>query len=190
MKDEVERLRIRVEKAWHERQKCSEELRRSTIKNNHKLLEKFRLIDNKYWLLRDKMDYYDATLIEEDDEIAIKRFGDDIENMYFIFLKDEKTRIGHIDYQGYHTSNITGDIGYYIDKKYNGHNYAYKALCLLSNYLYKNGIKDFYISVFHDNVASIKIIKKYGGNIIFQDELLTAYQCETRKKNNMKGRAL
>ena len=182
MKDEVERLRIRVDKAWNERQKCRALVMHTNGKNKEAVRQKFRLLDDKYWLLRDRLDYYDGISIIEDDEIAIKRFGDDIENRYLIYLKKGIVKVGGIDYQGYHKSLLEGDIGYFIYDKYRGSNYAYKALCLLSNYLYENKIMDFYISVFHDNDASIKTIKKYGGNVVYQDQLLTTYQCETRKR--------
>lgn len=191
MKDEAERLKSRVDKAWNERQKCLAAIVRATGKENEAMRRKFQLWDNKYWLLRDKLDYYDSISVIENDEIVIKKFGEDIENRYSIFLKKEKTKIGGIDYQGYHKSLLEGDIGYYIYDNYRGNNYAYKALCLFSEYLCEKGIADFYISVFHNNKASIKTIKRHGGSIIYQDDLLTTYQCETRKRNiNEKSHSL
>ena len=181
MNMDVENLRRKLEKITKEKETCAKKINKSIGEKYQLLREKYKLLNEEYWLVRDKLDYYESSLIASNDEIEIKRFGNEIESIYWIYLKDLKTKIGHIYYEGYHNSIIVGDIGYVIDSRFNGHNYAYKALCLLSSYLYENGISDFYISVFHGNTPSIKTIEKYGGTIIHQDKSLTTYKCETRE---------
>lgn len=180
MNVDINKLRRQVDIAFMEKAKCVQQINKSTGKRYELYREKFRVLNEKYWLLQEKLDYYESSLIAENDEIEIKRFGNELEGMYGIYLKGQGIKIGHIDYRGYHASLITGDIGYIIDFKYHGHNYAYKALCMLSDYLYKNGVSDFYISVFTDNIPSVKTIEKYGGRIIRIDDRLTTYQCDTR----------
>ena len=185
MKDDIERLKLRVSKAFIERQKCMQFLMRSAGNENLVYRKKFNILNEKYWILQEKLDYFESEFIAADDEIEIKRLGNELCNMYNIYLKKNKLKVGHIDYRGYHDSVISGDVGYVIDYRYRGNNYAYKALCLFSNYLYDNNIPDFYISVFHDNIPSIKTIHKYGGGMIIkEDDKITTYECETRKKEN------
>ena len=186
-KIDIERLKKEVEKAIIQKNKCMADINRATGRKYELMREKFRVLNEKYWLLQEKLDYYESTYITGDDEIEIKRIGDTLENMYGIYLKGESIKIGHIDYRGYHDSTITGDVGYFIDNRFNGHNYAYKALSLLSDYLYKNGVPDFYISVFIDNVPSLKIILRavlnYGGSIIEMNGNMVTFECKTRLKN-------
>ena len=186
MLDEIERLKIRVDKAFATRQKSLKSLAKSTGSNRGVNMKKFQILNEKYWLLEERLEYLDSYLVASDDEIEIKTNNRNLDCMYGIFLKSNGLKIGHIDYRGYHDSIISGDIGYVIDSKYNGHNYAYKALCLLSGYLNKNNITDFYISVFKDNYPSMKIIEKYGGSIIYEDDMIITYQCDTIKKTYQK----
>lgn len=53
-----------------------------------------------------------------------------------------------------------GHIGYHIEEKYRGHNYAYQALQLLMKELQKEGYQSVLISCSPDNVASKKTIEK------------------------------
>ena len=182
----IERLRKEVEEVLIEKNKCIQGINHAKGKKYWLLREKFNALNEKYWLLQEKLDYYDSHLIASSEELDIKRFGNEIESIYNIYLKGQYLKIGHIDYRGYHFSPITGDVGYVIDYRFNGHNYAYKALCLLSDYLKKNNIPDFYVSVFYDNIPSIKTIQKYGGQIIWQDNRIATYDCLTRRINNEK----
>ncbi len=183
MNVDIYKLKREVENALMERNRCIYAINKAQGKKYFLLREKFKVINEKYWFLQEKLDYYESSLIASSDELDIKRFGNNIEAMYDIYLKDQGIKVGHIDYRGYHISNITGDIGYVIDCRFNGHNYAYKALCLLSDYLNRNNINDFYISVFSDNIPSIKTIEKYGGVIIRKDNRISTYQCITKQIN-------
>lgn len=99
---------------------------------------------------------------------------------YEIVLSNTKEVIGKIDYRGHHYDAKIGDIGYHIYEKYRGHNYAYKALCLISGLLASQGIEDFWISARPDNLASIKTIEKFGGEIIECSDDVFLYACETK----------
>lgn len=190
MEKMVEKLRKDVEKAIIAKAKCAKQINNSTGKKYELYRQKFKVLNEKYWLLQEKLDYYESNFIVGDNEIELKCFGNSIENMYGIYLKGEGIKVGHIDYRGYHDSDICGDIGYVIDANFNGHNYAYKALCLLSSYLYQNHIPDFYISVFVNNRASLKTIIKtimnYGGDIIGVNGDIVTFMCLTRELDKMK----
>ena len=184
---ELEKLRRNVLGALQAKTKCMAAINQTTGKKNKLMRTKFQVLNQKYWLLQEELEYYESTYITSDDEIEIKRYGDMLESMYGIYLKGRGIKVGHIDYRGYHDSTITGDIGYFIDNRFNGHNYAYKALSLLSEYLCKNDVSDFYISVFMDNVPSLKIILRtvlnYGGSIIEINDNMVTFECKTRLRN-------
>lgn len=101
---------------------------------------------------------------------------------YGIYLHGEKTMVGTIDYRGKQDVTLQGDIGYSINPAYRGHNYAYKALCILSDILSKKGISDFFISTHKDNEPSRKTIEKYGGELVSGDwgDVLI-FRCLTRE---------
>ena len=105
---------------------------------------------------------------------------------YNICLHDEKTIIGEIQYRGYHVSEYLGDIGYGINPTYHGHNYAYQALCLLSELLNEEGIEDFWITTYDNNISSIKTIEKHGGSRFERKENnVLLYVCPTIKRQNL-----
>lgn len=185
----LDKLRKSVEKAALDKAKCSMQINKSTGEKNALYRKKFKVLNEKYWLLQEKLDYYESNYIASDNEIELKCFGNNIENMYSIYLKDEGIKVGHIDYRGYHDSLICGDVGYVIDARYSGHNYAYKSLILLSSYLYQNNVSDFYISVFMDNMPSLKTILKaiinYGGEVIGVNGNMVTFKCLTRKNEKI-----
>lgn len=100
---------------------------------------------------------------------------------YLIYLRNSNERVGEINYRGYHSSIYFGDIGYRVMPEYVGNNYAYKALCLLSDLLAKENIQDFWITCYKSNKASIKIIEKYGDVKRHSvDDNVCFYECTTR----------
>ena len=187
----TDKLRKQVERVILEKVQCAEQINRSTGKKYELLREKYKVLNEKYWLLQEKLDYYECETVASDDEIELKRISPNIDSIYPIYLKSEAKKIGHIDYSGYHSSVIVGDVGYIIDADYRGNNYAYKALILLSDYLYRNNIPDFYISVFFDNTPSLKIILKtvlnYDGDIVSVNGDMVTFKCITKeiKKKTM-----
>jgi len=98
---------------------------------------------------------------------------------YKIVIHNTSIEIGYIEYRGYHYDINLGDIGYNISPEYRGNNYAYKAVCLLSELLIKNGIKDFWITSLSDNLASLKIIEKFGGECLGNSDNIFKYRCGT-----------
>ena len=186
----IEKLRNDVDRAFEAKTKCVRQINKSTGKKYELYREKFKVLNEKYWLLQEKLDYYESEFVAGDDEIEIKRFGDSLENMYGIYLKDQGIKVGHIDYRGYHSSTLTGDVGYMVDSRFNGHNYAYKSMCLLSDFLHKNNIPDFYISVFVNNIPSLKIILKaimnFGGSVVEINDNMVTFKCITKELNKVK----
>ena len=116
------------------------------------------------------------------DRLELKRMIDKLCTSYTILLKGTDTIVGDISYRGYHESKFLADIGFTINPEYRGNGYAHEALCLLSDILYDNNIKDFWITAFKDNYPSIKTIKKYGAEELTSDyENIAIFECPTRK---------
>ena len=65
---------------------------------------------------------------------------------YSICIVGQRTKVGTINYNGYHYDENHGDVGYKIIRKYRGKGYAIQALCLLGDLLNENGVDDFWIS--------------------------------------------
>lgn len=96
-----------------------------------------------------------------------------------IFLHNSPITIGSIEYRGSTKNSSIGDIGYYIDIEYRGNNYAYKALCLIKEKLLKSNITKVVITTNHDNIASQRIIEKFGGRKVpFKTPDIYCYECD------------
>ena len=104
-----------------------------------------------------------------------------------IFLNNSINCVGYLQYRGHHVGKFLGDIGYSINEQYRGNNYAYQALCLISEYLEDNNIKDFWISTHCSNIPSLKTIEKYMENhnvkkIDGEEEDIYLFECDTKIK--------
>lgn len=125
------------------------------------------------------------------DEIELRTTGISTTSglQYLIYLRNSNTFVGEINYRGYHSSSYFGDIGYRVMPEHVGNNYAYKALCLLSNLLAEKNIPDFWITCTKKNNASIKTIEKYGDIRKYSIENdIYFYECSTRILKNVNNK--
>ena len=102
---------------------------------------------------------------------------------FAIYLHGKPIQIGEIDYRDYHCSEYLGDIGYAIDEQYRNHGYATEALSLLSEKLYEEGITDFWVSVNDNNMSSIRVIEKSGGELLKSEKGICLYMVPTKLRN-------
>ena len=85
-----------------------------------------------------------------------------------IYLKNNNEKVGSISFRighNYH-SYYNGNIGYEVDEKYQGNNYAYKACKLLVDVAKYHQMDKIYFSCKYDNIPSYKTIEKLGGKLI------------------------
>lgn len=85
-----------------------------------------------------------------------------------IYLKPHNVKIGSISFRighNYH-SYYNGNIGYEIDKEYQGNNYSYKACKMLIDVAKYHKMDKVYLSCNYDNIASYKTIEKLGAKLI------------------------
>lgn len=96
--------------------------------------------------------------------------SDGIPTVYFYILNHEtKKRIGNIDlrlkmnrYMYYY-----GHIGYDISKENQGHNYSYYACKMMFEIACnKYGLKELLLTCNPENIASYKVLKKLGGELM------------------------
>ena len=73
-----------------------------------------------------------------DGEIVFREFNDSSQP-FLIYLNYSRTCVGDISYRSYHCSPYFGDVGYNVYPEFQGNNYAYKALVLLSRKLNAQG---------------------------------------------------
>lgn len=95
--------------------------------------------------------------------------------IYHLTLHGTTKKIGYIRIT--YSSNITmyGNIGYEIYDRYQGHNYTYKALLLLENEMLNRGLSSPIITVLPNNLASIRVIEKLGGEFIGEEYAGSTY---------------
>ncbi len=146
-----------------------------------KLFNLEKEIESRQMLLR--IQNQDYSLTDGEIDLYLDYSTKNINNAqkYFIYLHNTNIKIGNISYDG--TFDVEpspyGNIAYQINKPYNGHNYALKALTLLASKLYQEGIKTIYISAENTNIPSIVTIQKFGGIIReeFKDKYFSAFTC-------------
>ncbi|MDE6660590.1 MAG: GNAT family N-acetyltransferase [Anaeroplasmataceae bacterium] len=104
-------------------------------------------------------------------EIIEKNPGNDKEIPFYwynILLKETKEVIGQISLRigkNYH-SYYNGNIGYFIDEKYRGHNYAFTAAQMLFSLSLAHKQDELILTCDEDNLPSYKTIKKLGGILL------------------------
>ena len=118
------------------------------------------------------LDDYDSILGETLElKIIEKNPGNDKEIPFYwynILLKETKEMIGKISLRigkNYH-SYYNGNIGYYIEEKYRGHNYAYMATKMLYPLSLAHQQAELILTCNEDNFPSYKTIKKLGGVLL------------------------
>ena len=102
---------------------------------------------------------------------------------YSICLANTNRVVGTIQYRGYHFHTFLGDVGYNVYPEYRGHNFAYQALCLLSDVLSEKHIEDFWISADKDNTPSVRTIEKFGGVPIQDFDSYLLFVADTNRSN-------
>ncbi len=104
---------------------------------------------------------------------------------YEIYLHETEILVGNVEYRGYHVSEFLGDVGGYIEEEYRGHHYIYEALCVLGEILNEQGVNDFWVTTFEENIPSKKSIERFGGQLLSSDNNppgVLLYECLTKKK--------
>ena len=69
-----------------------------------------------------------------------------------------------------------GNVGYQIKEEYNGHHYSLKALKLLKQVILRENIRTMLFSVLPENVASKKIMERFGARIICYRPVPTSHK--------------
>lgn len=85
-----------------------------------------------------------------------------------IILKSENAVIGKISLRlgaNFH-SYYNGNIGYEIDKDYQGHHYAFLACRMILPIAKQHNMKKIYITCDYDNIPSYKTIERLGGILV------------------------
>ena len=106
----------------------------------------------------------------KDDEIALINREKQLEGRYDIYSVTDQLRLGYITFYPEDFDTEKGSVGYSISMPHRGHNYAFKSLKLLSNYLSSEGIEK--ISVFAEkaNEVSVRIIDKFSEEVSYEDK--------------------
>lgn len=134
--------------------------------------EKYDGLSRKAKALREEMRFLDYKLIATDYEIDI--YENPVEKCvkyYRITPHGMFQEIGFIKISyGVAARPRMGNIGYEIDKNYRGHNYTIKALEMLVDEMLSKQLESPTIAAYPSNTPSVRIIEKFGGEVIHQAE--------------------
>lgn len=155
--------------------------RKERFKKLDEIFEEERIIIDRKYELEKELHF----LLPPTKSNGIIDLREDSKYCYRIYISNTKIEIGHIRFRGYHTNDFSGDIGYSIFKEYRGNNYAYQALTLLSEKLYEDGISDFWVGIYSNNIPSIKTVEKYGGVLKKDNNGALLFECTTQKRKNL-----
>ena len=155
------------------------EKRRTKIKESYELQtdenEKYKLklllagFDKNIMKRKTRLTILKQDPILKNEEIALINQKDTLDGMYYIYRIEDDQKVGYIVYSPEDEENI-GSIGYSVKDKYRGHQYAYKSLKLLTEYLKVKGVNQVTIVTTIDNIPSIKIMDKFRKDCDSKDE--------------------
>lgn len=103
---------------------------------------------------------------------------DDRDVYYDIRLTNTPTYIGEIRVTYVNPVKFFGDIGYELKPEYRGNGYMFKALNVLKKPLRERGLTHPKFTVYPSNVASVKTIKKFGGEKIDSTGFYDIYEVD------------
>ena len=105
------------------------------------------------------------TYVGEEIDLYLNEDKSKNDNYYIITLHNTKEEIGELRVSLNEDDIYLGNIGYYINPFYRGHNYTLKSLNLIRKSLIEMGKKSLIITTYPENIASKKIIENFGGKI-------------------------
>lgn len=159
------------------------------IKERETIKKELTSIQKKLCELRGLMDVKSKL---EGKKVDLYRRG--IEEYYYdVCLHGTKEVIGHVGYRGRLDKickGSTGNIGYYIAKQHRRNGYMSEALQILTDKLYKDGIKEIYIAIDPSNIASIRVAEKIGGKLMnkVSSDFSVVYKCDLKHIKKAKKR--
>ena len=102
----------------------------------------------------------------KNDEISLINANETINGKYAIYSSVDYKKMGYIIFSPEEYDTEYGSIGYSIFHPYQGKNYAYKALSLLSKYLKENDVNELSLVISGENTSSIKTAEKFVSNAL------------------------
>ncbi len=150
------------------------------------VIEKLDRLKEEYFrTIRDieklkKADYSDGEL----DLVVNEHKSNGERNVYYdIRLTDDLSYIGEIRVTYVNHDRFFGDIGYELVPKYRGNGYMLQALNILKEPLIERGLTKPILTVFPDNIASVKTIQRFGGEKIDSTGFYDIYQVDLEEES-------
>ena len=97
----------------------------------------------------------------KNDEISLVNNSGSLEGKYNIYRNEDYRKVGYITFSPEYLDLDIGSVGYAVFPQFRGKQYAYKSLCLLSDYLSNNGVNRISLVADIDNTSSIRIMEKF-----------------------------
>lgn len=132
------------------------------IRKIDELYHEIALIDEKINLLKRILISSNQVIdLYLDEESSTKE-----EKNYFITIHNTLNKIGYVRVTLENVNSYLGNIGYRLDERFQGSGYMLQALNLLKPTMIEEGLTKPKITVYPDNIASVKTIENFGGRLI------------------------
>jgi len=113
--------------------------------------------------------------------------------IYHLTLHEEVEPIGYVRVSYDDGQSSFGNIGYSIWPRYRGHNFTIKALEMLEDIMIEKKLTKPIITANPQNIASIRIIEKFGGELVRGAQIgapYNYYQVDLLKKKDKPKKAM
>lgn len=128
------------------------------------------LIKQKISLIKGLIASNEAIDIYLDEKSSTKE-----EKNYLITIHNTLDKIGYVRVTLENVTSHLGNIGYRLDKKFQGKGYMLQALNLLKPIMIEEGLTKPKITVYPDNISSVKTIESFGGKLMPKENELFSW---------------
>lgn len=165
---ELKRIQEKIDELSKERSELFKVL--SDIEPQYKdsVIDRLNKLANDIFNLEDKIMFVKGPIYNNEyvDIYLDEKNSIHDEHNYLISRHGCMEIIGHVRLTFDDVTSYLGNIGYSLDKKYRGNGYMIESLRLLKTPLINRNVTKPVLTVFPDNISSIKTIKRLGGTLI------------------------
>jgi len=163
LEDKLHDLHLKSEKLLEEKNQYIDDSlkRRNYIKELEQISHEIMMIKYEIFTIKGPIVSNQDIDIYLDVELSTKE-----EKNYFIAIHNTLDKIGYVRVTLENVTSYLGNIGYRLDKKFRGNGYMLQALNLLKPTMIEEGLTKPKITVYPNNISSVKTIEKFGGKLI------------------------
>lgn len=174
IREKIIRLKNKTYEVREQMNLSSYDDRRRYFRKLNEISEEIHLLENQI-LFIDGPEYNN----KEIDLYLDKKSSTENEKCYLITLHGNLKEIGKVRVTLKYFSSYLGNIGYEVNPFFRGHKYALQSLELLKGMMIESGLTNPIITVYPDNLASVKTIQAFGGVLVKEHNYGQKYSYDT-----------